>query len=120
MFNVINKTRSEFIICLFLVVTILAAYWQLPIHDFLVFDDNKYITQNTHVHEGITWKNIAWAFSNTDFGYWPVMKMRNIGMAKKQSNWLKCYVKLPGVINHWHWMLLLQLMQRQKDLMRRF
>lgn len=70
MFNVIIKTRSEFIICLFLVVTILAAYWQLPSHDFLVFDDNKYITQNTHVHEGITWKNIAWAFSNTDFGYW--------------------------------------------------
>jgi Flp pilus assembly protein TadD len=70
MYNIINKARSEFIICLFLVVTILAAYWQLPIHDFLVFDDNKYITQNTHVHEGITWKNIAWAFSNTDYGYW--------------------------------------------------
>jgi Flp pilus assembly protein TadD len=68
--NVKIKTRSEFIICLFLVLTILAAYWQLPLHDFLVFDDNKYIAQNTHVHEGITWKNIAWAFSNTDFGYW--------------------------------------------------
>jgi len=70
MVNVKNKTRAEFIICLFLVVTILAAYWQLPTHDFLNFDDNKYITQNTHVHEGITWKNIVWAFSNTDFGYW--------------------------------------------------
>jgi protein O-mannosyl-transferase len=65
-----KHTRPELIVCLFLVVAILAAYWQLPGHDFLVFDDNKYITQNTHVHEGITWKNIAWAFSNTDFGYW--------------------------------------------------
>jgi tetratricopeptide (TPR) repeat protein len=37
----------------------------------LLFDDNNYITQNTHVHEGITWGNIVWAFSNnTDFGYW--------------------------------------------------
>jgi len=70
MLNVINKTRSEFVVSLFLVVIILVAYWQLPSHEFLSFDDNKYITQNTHVHEGITWKNIAWAFSNTDFGYW--------------------------------------------------
>lgn len=70
MFIVINKTRSEFLISLFLVVIILAAYWQLPTHDFLVFDDNKYITNNSHVHDGITWKNLAWAFSSTDFGYW--------------------------------------------------
>jgi protein O-mannosyl-transferase len=70
MFIVINKTRSEFLISLFLIVIILAAYWQLPTHDFLVFDDNKYITNNSHVHDGITWKNLAWAFSSTDFGYW--------------------------------------------------
>ena len=69
--NRIKKhTRPELIVCLFLVVTILAAYWQLPTHEFLDFDDNKYIAKNTHVHEGITWKNIVWAFSNTDFGYW--------------------------------------------------
>ncbi len=70
MFIVINKTRSEFVVSLFLVVIILAAYWQLPSHEFLSFDDNEYITQNTHVHEGITWKNIAWTFRSTDFGYW--------------------------------------------------
>lgn len=70
MFNVKNKARSEFIICLFLVVIILASYWQLPSHGFLSFDDNEYITQNTHVHEGITWKNIVWMFSITDSGYW--------------------------------------------------
>ena len=70
MFNANDKTRSEFIICLLLVVIILAAFWQLSSHDFLAFDDNGYITQNTHVHEGITWKNIVWTFSSTDFGYW--------------------------------------------------
>ncbi|MBW1826252.1 MAG: hypothetical protein JRI78_04430 [Deltaproteobacteria bacterium] len=55
---------------LFLVVMILTAYWQLPAHDFLEFDDNKYITQNAHVHKGITWESIAWAFSITDVAYW--------------------------------------------------
>ena len=70
MFNVFNKTRSEFIICLFLVVIILATYWQLPSYGFLTLDDNEYITQNTHVHEGITWKNIVWTFSRTNTGYW--------------------------------------------------
>lgn len=70
MFNVKDKTRWDFIVSLFLVVIILASYWQLPTHDFLLFDDNRYITHNTHVHEGITWENLAWAFSSTDFGYW--------------------------------------------------
>jgi tetratricopeptide (TPR) repeat protein len=69
--NRIKKhARPELIVCFILVVIILAAYWQLPTHDFLVFDDNKYITHNSHVHDGINWKNLAWAFSSTDFGYW--------------------------------------------------
>jgi len=70
MFNVKDKTRSKFIICLFLVVIILASYWQFPSHGYLSFDENEYITKNTCSHERFTWKNIARAFSNTDFGYW--------------------------------------------------
>ena len=70
MFNAKDKTRSEFIICLLLVVIILAAYWQLPTHDFLNLDDSGYITQNTHVKEGITRENIIWAFSFINFAYW--------------------------------------------------
>jgi tetratricopeptide (TPR) repeat protein len=70
MFKVNDKTRSEFIICLLLVVLILAAYWQLPTHEFLNLDDSGYITHNSHVKEGITWKNIIWAFSSTDIAYW--------------------------------------------------
>ena len=65
-----NQIRSEFIVCLFLIVITLMAYCQLPSHDFLSFDDNRYITQNTHVHGGITRGNIAWAFSFIDFAYW--------------------------------------------------
>ena len=65
-----NRPRSEFIVCLFLVVITIMAYRQLPSHDILSFDDNAYITQNIHVHEGITRENIAWAFRSVDFAYW--------------------------------------------------
>ena len=70
MSTVKDKIRLEFIVSLFLIVIILTAYWQLPSHEFLSFDDYGYIIKNTHVHEGITWKNIVWTFSKTDFGYW--------------------------------------------------
>ena len=70
MFNVKDKLRSEFTVSLFLVVILLTTYWQLPSHEFLLFDDYGYIIKNTHVHEGITWENIVWTFSKTDFGYW--------------------------------------------------
>jgi len=70
MFNAKNRTRLEFIVSLFLVLITLIAYWQLPGHDFLRFDDNEFITKNIHVHEGITRESIAWAFSITDYAYW--------------------------------------------------
>lgn len=70
MFNINDKTRSEFIASLFLVVILLITYWQLPSHEFLCFDDNGYITENIRVHQGMTWKNFVWTFNSTDFGYW--------------------------------------------------
>jgi len=65
-----NRPHPKYLVCLFLVVITLLSYWQLPTHDFLNFDDNVHITQSINVHEGITWKNIAWAFSFTDIAYW--------------------------------------------------
>ena len=70
MLNAKKPPRSKFIVSLFLVVMILATYRQLPTHDFLDFDDNQYITQNAHVHKGITYESIGWAFSITDVAYW--------------------------------------------------
>ena len=70
MINVNNRPRSSFIVSFILVSIILTAYWKLPTHDFLGFDDTGYITQNIHVNNGITWKSVAWAFSFPSFGYW--------------------------------------------------
>jgi protein O-mannosyl-transferase len=70
MISVKNRPNPKYLVCLFLVVITLLSYWQLPTHDFLNFDDNVHITQSINVHKGITWKNIAWAFSFTDIAYW--------------------------------------------------
>ncbi|MDI6742338.1 MAG: tetratricopeptide repeat protein [Smithella sp.] len=55
---------------LFLAVLTLAVYWPVQNYDFINFDDNVYITQNSRVQSGITSENIRWAFSTRYFGLW--------------------------------------------------
>ena len=70
MVDVGNRPRSKFVVSFLLVLIILIAYWELPTHDFLGFDDSGYITQNTHVNKGITRENVLWAFGFPGWGYW--------------------------------------------------
>ena len=70
MSNVKGLPRPQYIVCLFLVVMILAGYRQIPTHDFVSFDDYRYIIENPHLQEGITIKSIGWAFSTSYFSYW--------------------------------------------------
>jgi tetratricopeptide (TPR) repeat protein len=62
--------RREGVVCLFLVLTILAVYWQVGNHEFVNYDDNDYITENQHVQAGLTLKSIAWAFTSTHASNW--------------------------------------------------
>jgi protein O-mannosyl-transferase len=67
--NNLFKTRhNEIIICLFLIITTLAVYWQVTNHEFLNYDDDIYITKNHHVRSGLG--GIAWAFTATDAANW--------------------------------------------------
>ena len=47
----------------FLVVLTLAAYWQVIYNDFVNYDDDMYVTENSHVNNGITGESISWAFT---------------------------------------------------------
>ncbi len=58
--------RRDILVCLFLVLTTLAVYWQVGDHEFVNFDDDLYVTENYHVQRGLTLENINWAFSFTD------------------------------------------------------
>ncbi len=39
-------------------------------HDFVYFDDGKYIYSNPHLAGGLTWRNVGWAFTTLYFGIW--------------------------------------------------
>ena len=67
------KTRhNEIIICLFLIVTTLAAYWQVTNHEFLNYDDNIYITKNHQVQAGLNLESTIWSFTSGTMvsNYW--------------------------------------------------
>ena len=64
--------RLDLLVCLLLVLSILAVYWQVRNHDFINLDDNVYVTDNNHVQAGINLDSIIWAFSleDKDKTYW--------------------------------------------------
>jgi tetratricopeptide (TPR) repeat protein len=68
--NESDYNHRTFLICLFLVISVIAIYWQVNNHDFVNFDDNKYITENRYVQTGLTSGNITWAFTTFHAGNW--------------------------------------------------
>ena len=57
-------------VCLLLIVAILIAYRQVGGHDFVSFDDGKYITDNLHVKAGLSLESIKWALTATYASNW--------------------------------------------------
>jgi tetratricopeptide (TPR) repeat protein len=57
---------------LVLVFISLAPYWQIYNHDFIKYDDDRYVTENVHVNTGLKSDNIMWAFSfrSMKVDYW--------------------------------------------------
>ncbi len=54
-----------------LVFATLLLYIPVLHHDFLnVWDDDVYITKNVHIRSGLTWANVAWAFTTLKPFYW--------------------------------------------------
>jgi len=57
-------------VCLALALGTLCLYWPVGRHDFVNYDDSDYVTANTHVQGGLTWENIAWAFTTGHASNW--------------------------------------------------
>jgi hypothetical protein len=55
-----NKITTVYI---FLTIVTFAAYWRVNYCGFIFLDDPTYITQNTYVMNGLTWKTVLWAFT---------------------------------------------------------
>jgi len=65
-----NNEIMRMIICIFLVVSTFVVYSQAQDHEFLNYDDNVYITENSHVKSGLTHESIVWAFTTDHDGNW--------------------------------------------------
>lgn len=69
-YNFLFNRRREIIVCLFLIVTTLAVYWQITNHEFINYDDGLYVTENSHVQAGLTLGSIKWAFTTCHASNW--------------------------------------------------
>src|SRR5450432_4222975 len=58
------------LICLVLALGTAALYWPITSHPFILFDDDQYVTGNSHVTSGLKWTNIVWAFQTYEAANW--------------------------------------------------
>ncbi|MBW2436280.1 MAG: glycosyltransferase family 39 protein [Deltaproteobacteria bacterium] len=62
--------RIDIFICVFLVLATAAVYWQLNTYEFIGYDDDKYVTENPVVQNGLTRDGLVWAFKSTHASNW--------------------------------------------------
>jgi protein O-mannosyl-transferase len=65
-----SPEKRNVILCLLLVVATLALYNPVNSHPFVNYDDDRYVTDNPHVHNGLNRDTIAWAFTAKEQGNW--------------------------------------------------
>ncbi len=65
-----TKNKQVLIVCLFLTVATLLAFWQVIHCDFTNYDDPYYVTKNKPVQNGITLEGVRWAFTTFHFANW--------------------------------------------------
>ena len=68
--STLSKIRLDFLICLLLVISTLAIYWQVRNHEFVSLDDEVYIINNFHIQEGLTFDGFVWAFTSIHAANW--------------------------------------------------
>jgi protein O-mannosyl-transferase len=72
MLNKINISPQKQILFVYitLAVVTLAVFWQVNQYGFVNFDDEVYVTDNSHIQSGITLDGLRWAFSTTEAEFW--------------------------------------------------
>jgi protein O-mannosyl-transferase len=65
-----SPEKRNVVLCLLLVVATLALYNPVTRYPFVNYDDDRYVTENPHVHNGLTADTIAWATTAMEQGNW--------------------------------------------------
>ena len=65
----INQKQSILVVLMLIILT-LGVYWPVQNFEFINFDDDVYVTENSHIKSGVTLDGFCWAFSTKYFGLW--------------------------------------------------
>jgi tetratricopeptide (TPR) repeat protein len=58
------------VLCVLLALVTIALYSPVMEHSFVVLDDREYVTANPHIHDGLRWNTVKWAFTSTEAANW--------------------------------------------------
>src|SRR5512142_3035394 len=62
--------RRDLLIGLVLAALTLGVYWPVRTHDFILYDDPQFITENSQIKSGLSWGTIKYAFTEPVVGNW--------------------------------------------------
>jgi tetratricopeptide (TPR) repeat protein len=65
-----SSVQWNLLLSIVLAVVTVALYIPAIGHSFVVYDDREYVTANPHIHEGLGWSTIRWAFTSTYAANW--------------------------------------------------
>jgi tetratricopeptide (TPR) repeat protein len=65
-----DDKRRTLLICIALAVATFIAFEGVRNNGFVNYDDDLYVTDNVHVHEGLYARSISWAFTSRDASNW--------------------------------------------------
>src|ERR1022692_4302327 len=57
-------------LCVLLAAVTTALYSPVIGHSFVVLDDREYVVANSHIHGGLSWNTIKWAFTSMEAANW--------------------------------------------------
>jgi protein O-mannosyl-transferase len=66
----LTGTQLKAVLCVLLAGVTIALYSPVMGHSFIVLDDAEYVTANQHIHGGLGWSTIKWAFTSTEAANW--------------------------------------------------
>ena len=65
-----SEQRLYLIVCIGLAVVVIGTYWPVRNYEFLHYDDDVYVTDNSQVKQGLSWQGIQWAFTTGHASNW--------------------------------------------------
>ncbi len=65
-----SGARLNAALCLLLAGATVALYSPVMRHKFVAYDDSDYVTANAHIHEGLAWSTVKWAFTSVEEANW--------------------------------------------------